>query len=127
MYYPDYKRIKSAVTKYKATTLEGFKNMAIKVGKKVLALVLTKIALAALKYAVCTAIPIPGLTLVCAIYDWIKEAVKYSVKVLREAGTPDYLAGVKIDYSKNPMIRVSYADDLAKGTLGVFPAEEALL
>lgn len=25
------------------------------------------------------------------------------------------------------MIRVSYSDDLAKGTLGVFPSEESLL
>lgn len=93
MYYPDFNRIKGAVAKYRATTLEGFKNMCVAVGKKVLAVVLTKIAIAALKYAVCTAIPIPGLTLVCAIYDWIKEAVKYSVKVLKEAGTKDYLAG----------------------------------
>jgi len=83
------------------------------VGKTLIKAALVKLALAAAKYAICTFFPLPGTTIICAIYDAIKEHVKFSFKILDEDVRPDLLANKDILYktNKRPMCRIDYSDE----------------
>jgi len=124
MYYPRIEDLKAAFDTIKAAAKSKDANvkknnqetvMAVlkNVGKTIIKAGLVKIALTAAKYAICTLIPIPGLTVICAVYDWIKEHVKLSLKIMDKKDF-DLLANKEIDYKTRPMCRVEYSDDLLK-------------